>query len=824
MRRCGFAYATLFTLCGLASAEDAPIEKVVQLLEDLQTQILTEGKAEATTYDKFACFCKDMTEDKTAFIQEGTDGSLELEAEIGGMLTRRKVLDKQISEVSNIIAEKDKGLEEAKAQREKDHEEFRRAEDDCFTFKKELDWAVVELMAAEEGIDTSGMSKGSFVTLKAMVEKARFKGPNGIRQALVELKRLHPVDGLSPAHRKLAKELLQMDLVGSMSQEPESHTGSIVKNIKELKPGMEDTLKRLRADEVQSKHLYQMVQQGLMDEKKAQERILDEARKNQAENSKNVASNQQDLTLTMATLKDDQAYLKDLTDKCNVKSKQWDQRSQARASELTAITSALTMLKQNVATKVSDKTVRLLNTAKNPVSQRTVMGELQEESDDSNDDVLSLADAEADVSLLQRSVSPHHWYQVNKERPTFGLRDMVRHQNSARFLKKEKAEFATEDHHPLQQQLDKELAESAKREAEQDRIFQREQKEAAALSNPVEDDGKPELDMKQDREKAAQVNVVTLLRSRSRSLKSAKLSALAAAVSKSPFDKITKLVQELIERLHQEAADEANHEGWCKKSLTLAKEQRDRKAKTVHQLNDVLANSEAKRDKLSEEIEDLGGEISELEDQLSKMTKERADESAENEATIKEAQEGQQGVEEALDLLTKFYKTAAKNEVEFMQISEDPKLPDAGFDGAYQGSQAASKGVIGMLEVILSDFKRSIASTDAAEKQAAKDFLEFETQSKMSIKTKTNIKNAKDTQLVNLKATVSEDNESMVQEQKLLDKALQELMELQPACMPKQDTYAQRVAKREEEIASLKTALCTLDEAGPTQTESADCS
>merc|ERR1719271_1358074 len=117
-----------------------------------------------------------MSSEKSDLITEGTDESLELEAEIGGMLTRRKVLDKQISEVSNIIAEKDKGLEEAKAQREKDHEEFRRAEDDCFTFKKELDWAVVELMAAEEGIDTSGMSKVSFVTLKSMVEKARFKG------------------------------------------------------------------------------------------------------------------------------------------------------------------------------------------------------------------------------------------------------------------------------------------------------------------------------------------------------------------------------------------------------------------------------------------------------------------------------------------------------------------------------------------------------------------------------------------------------------------------------------------------------------------------
>merc|ERR1719191_1330412 len=41
------------------SAEGSPTERVIKLIEDLQNQVQEEGKAEAETYDKFACFCKD---------------------------------------------------------------------------------------------------------------------------------------------------------------------------------------------------------------------------------------------------------------------------------------------------------------------------------------------------------------------------------------------------------------------------------------------------------------------------------------------------------------------------------------------------------------------------------------------------------------------------------------------------------------------------------------------------------------------------------------------------------------------------------------------
>ena len=48
----------------------------------------------------------------------------------------------------------------------------------------------------------------------------------------------------------------------------------------------------------------------------------------------------------------------------------------------------------------------------------------------------------------------------------------------------------------------------------------------------------------------------------------------------------------------------------------------------------------------------------------------------------------------------------------------------------------------------------------------------------------------------------------------LLDKSLIELEELKPACVDTGMSYAERVAKREEEMDALKKALCMLDADG----------
>jgi len=280
------------------------------------------------------------------------------------------------------------------------------------------------------------------------------------------------------------------------------------------------------------------------------------------------------------------------------------------------------------------------------------------------------------------------------------------------------------------------------------------------------------------------------------------------------------LIQELIERLMQEAADEANHKGWCDKETSAAEQARTYNAEEIVELNGRLATNEALRDKLVEEIDVLDKELTQLKDELAKATKLRAEEKAENEATIKEAEEGKDAVKMAIDVLSKFYEKAKDGKVEFTQGPADD-MPDSGFASgeAYTGKQAASGGILGMLDVILSDFERTIRETTKDEAEAAQEFMEFDRSSKISITTKEKAKEAKETELEDTKTKLSDDMEAIISTQELLDQAIQELQELHKACVDTGMSYAERAALREQEIESLKQALCILDKMGPVQTE-----
>jgi chromosome segregation ATPase len=309
-------------------------------------------------------------------------------------------------------------------------------------------------------------------------------------------------------------------------------------------------------------------------------------------------------------------------------------------------------------------------------------------------------------------------------------------------------------------------------------------------------------------------NVQQMLGAEAKRLKSALLGSLVMKVAADPFAKVKELIQKLIERLVKEAEEEASKKGFCDQELGKARHARDSRLGSVDKITAELAGLEAKRDFLIREIEVLTQNLKDLDANLKEQTKLRSDEKAENLATLKEAQGGLAAVTDALNTLKTFYRKAARAS-SFIQYSPvDDDTAGAGFKGSYKGNQEGSKAILGMLQTIVSDFVRTIATTTKMEGDNAAAFTELDRSTKADIGGKTTKKELDEEDLATTKLKIEKGLEHMQENMNLLDEALKELEELKPACIDTGMSYKERVEKREDEMAALKKAMCMLDADG----------
>merc|ERR1719436_79728 len=233
-------------------------------------------------------------------------------------------------------------------------------------------------------------------------------------------------------------------------------------------------------------------------------------------------------------------------------------------------------------------------------------------------------------------------------------------------------------------------------------------------------------------------------------------------------------------------------------------------------LNAELETLEAKRNFLELEIKELKEALEVLYKELKEATEAREKEKAANLATIKTAKEGAVAVQEAIMILKTFYSEAAKVQ-SFVQVKASPMEEDtsgAGFEGKYAGKQDGIKAVIGILDVIKSDFARTLRKTTEAEKKAHADFILYERNTKGEISAKETKVALDKADLETTLATIDSKMSDLTDNMDLVDAANQAIEELKPMCIDSGMSYEQRVEKREEEIEHLKKAHCILEPEG----------
>jgi hypothetical protein len=300
-----------------------------------------------------------------------------------------------------------------------------------------------------------------------------------------------------------------------------------------------------------------------------------------------------------------------------------------------------------------------------------------------------------------------------------------------------------------------------------------------------------------------QSRVAQFLQDEASRLNSRVLSALAVRAEEDPFAKVKKMIKDLIVRLMEEANEEAEHKGWCDTELSTNEQTRKEKTTQVEGLHAEIDELEASLTQLTEEITELTGSVADLDTAMAEATKLRQEEKSKNTETISDSQEAQTAVAQALTVLKEFYAKAA----EATALVQEPEI----FDDSYKGMGGESGGVIGMLEVIESDFARLEADTKSSEATSQKEYDEFMTDSQVD-------KTKKSSDIEHKSAKKQDQEQSLVTKradlegtQKELDAALAYYDKLKPSCVDSGVSYEDRVARRKEEVESLQEALKILN-------------
>jgi chromosome segregation ATPase len=240
---------------------------------------------------------------------------------------------------------------------------------------------------------------------------------------------------------------------------------------------------------------------------------------------------------------------------------------------------------------------------------------------------------------------------------------------------------------------------------------------------------------------------------------------------------------------------------------------RDDAQAEVESLTSTKSSLNAEDAKLAKEISTLAKDIASLQKALKEATELRNAEKAENENTIATAKEGKSGVDLALKILSEFYSGAAGGAfVQYVPPNSDRSGKTVGdlapevFNSDNKGSQSESKGIIGILEVIQSDFDRTIAKVTEDEGFAAEEFDMFKGATEEDISDKSTDKKTKDDRVAAIADELVENANSLKDENEKLTISTKSLSELKKQCIDGEETYEERVAKREKEIAALKEA------------------
>merc|ERR1719327_2640358 len=338
-----FAVLAVLSFSGTAGARslfDAgsqvnPIQKVVQLLSELEAKIMKEGEMEEKAYKEFFEWCDDAARNSRFAIATATKQKEKLEAAIAKSTSDAEAAAESIEELSAQIATDEADLKASTAIRDKELAEFTASEAELMDAIDMLERAIgiLEQHAASSLLQTQVDPTKLDVLLKTLstvVDAASFS--QGDKQKLL---------ALVQSRQSAAEDEDMSQMLGAPDPTVyKGHSGGIVDTLTDMKEKAEAQLSEERKAETKSKHAYEVLKVALTDAIKAANGELAEAKNTKASSESDKAIAEGDLANTMKDLALAKEGMSLTSGDCMTKAQEHEYSMKARAEELAVIAKA----------------------------------------------------------------------------------------------------------------------------------------------------------------------------------------------------------------------------------------------------------------------------------------------------------------------------------------------------------------------------------------------------------------------------------------------------------------------------------------------------
>lgn len=306
------------------------MQKVVQLLGELEMKIIKDGEEEKKAFDNFMEWCRTGAKDKEYEIKTAKADIEDLTATIGKADSDLATTASKIEDLGASLSTNDADLKAAAGIREKENKEFLGTEKEMVDTIDTLERAVNIL---ERKMHGSAMLQATIDTKD--VQNLVHTLSSLIDAAALSLHDRNKLIGLVQSEQAEADD--DFDTGAPTPEAYKSHSESIIDVLTDLKQKAELQLDEARKEEMNAAHNFQLLKQSLEDQISVDTKELTETKNTKFEAAESKAAASGDLVVTKKDLKEAENVLHNMEGDCRTKGVDNEMSVKNREEELKAI-------------------------------------------------------------------------------------------------------------------------------------------------------------------------------------------------------------------------------------------------------------------------------------------------------------------------------------------------------------------------------------------------------------------------------------------------------------------------------------------------------